>query len=275
MSINMDAPIKILVLHGVQIGEDEDIKVQEDIKKNIDKNFTNSPFSYVIDIFKYEDINDSNKAVKLLQRISNTLLRTVIGKFLSKQIIDLVGDVVVSLSNNSTAKKIRSGIIKKIEEIYTEEKCPCFILAHSLGSIYAFDIINALIDDNNNKGYFLPDDRSTWPVQGLTTIGSPIRIDMFRDQRQQVSVIGDMPEDAFFWNNIYDETDPVVSGKVFGMPTSNNNFANYYNNRPMNSGWLIYDYPIDTGKRWLFAHTAYWKHPDLAFHLIDIMSVIR
>ena len=54
---------------------------------------------------------------------------------------------------------------------------PCYIVAHSLGSIYTFDVLNALIA---SRSYFDRSSRKTWPVQGLLTIGSPIGLDMFQ-----------------------------------------------------------------------------------------------
>jgi hypothetical protein len=50
-------------------------------------------------------------------------------------------------------------------------------VAHSLGSIYAFDVLNSLIGDGE---HFDPGSRKTWPIQGLLTLGSPIGLDMFK-----------------------------------------------------------------------------------------------
>ena len=72
------------------------------------------------------------------------------GARVARQALELVGDVVIALRNSSTAHEIRAGLRKRILEIY-DRGAPCYVLAHSLGSIYAFDVLNALIRDDLNQ----------------------------------------------------------------------------------------------------------------------------
>ena len=49
------------------------------------------------------------------------------------------------------------------------------IISHSLGTVYALDAINELI---RREEYFKGNDRKTWPVQGLITMGSPLGLEI-------------------------------------------------------------------------------------------------
>lgn len=73
------------------------------------------------------------------------------------------------MANNSTAQKIRTGLKDKIIECYNADTL-LYIVAHSLVSVYLFDVINELISDS--------DDLLEWPVQRMITIGCPLGLAM-------------------------------------------------------------------------------------------------
>jgi hypothetical protein len=260
MAVDPRKPRKILIVHGVQTGTDEDINSDKKIKELVINRLAGTPVQFDTDIYKYENINDDaqEKLKKVLNFFSQALTsQTVLGGFLGKLVesgIDLVGDVVINLKDGDTAKIIGKGLIEKIEKIY-EEGNPLYLVAHSLGSIYSFDAINQLIKDDND--YFYRDDRKTWPVQALVTMGSPIGLAMFN--RNSVEEFG--PGRKFFrWINYWARTDPVVSGNFYGKPQDGYQIAEKFTIRAETSGWFIQDRVVETGKTWLMAHTSYWDH---------------
>ncbi|MCK5665359.1 MAG: hypothetical protein KAI17_17850, partial [Thiotrichaceae bacterium] len=190
-----------------------------------------------------------------------------VGKVLAKPAIDVVGDVVISLSKNSTANKIRKGLKDKILKYYQNGN-PLYIVAHSLGTVYAFDVVNELIADNN---YFDRNDPLNWPVQGMITLGSPLGLRMFKSTgRNNARNLGD-GQFNFKWMNYFDVNDPVVSGDIFGKRLNNYKIAENYRKGTASQGWFIRDYPTDTGKTWLLAHTAYWNVAAVGEGLVNML----
>src|SRR5262249_58349135 len=109
-----------------------------------------------------------------------------------------------------------------------------YVVAHSLGTIYTFDVLNGLIRDG---GYFDRGSRKTWPVQGLLTIGSPIGLEMFRIKgRDAVKDFG-AGDKWFRWLNIWDSNDPVVSGRIFGQHLGVYKIAEQFLSGDANQGW--------------------------------------
>ncbi|MCK4422017.1 hypothetical protein KAW48_09485 [candidate division WOR-3 bacterium] len=271
MGVEPQKPRKILVVHGVQTGRDEDINSHETIRELIINRLNGIPIRFETDIYKYENIND--KAQKKLKKILDFFLKRLtdkvpFGKLLGSVVdsgVDLVGDVVIKLKEDSTAMTIRNGLIKKIEKIYNEGN-PLYIVAHSLGSIYAFDAVNQLIKDNR---YFDRTSRRTWPVQGLITLGSPIGLSMFK--RNTVKNLG-VGTKYFRWINYWARTDPVVSGNFYGKPHEGYQIAEKFTTDSEKSGWLIQDRVVETGKAWLMAHVGYWDNAAIGDDLVTLIA---
>ena len=121
--------------------------------------------------FLYEGIND--KAQGFYKKIASAISsgNPLAGQAL-KAVIDIVGDVVTTARNTSTAKKILNKLRKKILESY-KAMHQLVLVSHSLGTIYSLDTINELIRKDQ---YFDGDDRQTWPVQGTDYHGKSTRI---------------------------------------------------------------------------------------------------
>jgi hypothetical protein len=255
----------VLVIHGVQLGDDSSLTQDEMIRKSIKSRLNKLDFEFDVDLYKYENISDAS--LKKFKKLSNVLLATGIGAIIAQPIIDLVGDVTISLSNASTANQIRKGLRSKVMSYY-EAGVPLYIVAHSLGSVYAFDVINELIETN---GLFDRDDPLTWPVQGLLTMGSPLGLRMFKKTGRNIAANLGKGEFSFKWLNYFDVSDPVVSGSIFGKKLRGLKIAEKYKQDTLDFGWFITDYPIDTGKNWLFAHTAYWDSAAVGDGLLDMM----
>jgi hypothetical protein len=265
MSVDPAKPRKIIVVHGVQLGEDEDQDQHESIADLVANRLGNSSLEFATQMYRYENINDRSQ--KKFRRLLRLLAGTPVNGIASSA-IDLVGDVVISLRNTSTAAKIRKGLKEEILQLFTAGN-PCYVVAHSLGSIYAFDVINELMKDDN---YFDRGSRRSWPVQGLVTLGSPIGLGMFRTSgRRSVANLGEGTK-WFRWQNFWDRTDPVVSGSIFGRQINGYDIAERYRRDSPKQGWVIRDVPIDTGKVWLMSHVAYWEHPLVGDVLVDMVT---
>ncbi|NJD90567.1 MAG: hypothetical protein FIA91_03485 [Geobacter sp.] len=266
MAVDPGKPRKVLVVHGVQTGNNDDLNQDRLVDELIRGRLGPVPLAYGCELFRYEDLNDA--AVKKYKILVDLLVANPIGQVVADSVIDLVGDVVISLAPGGTADKIRSGLRDKIMEIYAEGN-PCYVVAHSLGSIYTFDVLNSLI---NSNGLFDRTSCKSWPVQALLTIGSPVGLDMFRiTGRDAVKNFG-TGDKWFRWLNIWDRNDPVVSGNIFGRQLSGYQIAENFLSSDPGQGWVIRDIAADSGKNWLMAHTAYWHSSVVGDKLVDMIT---
>ena len=253
MSVDFNKKTIVLVVHGVQLGSDDDQSQDESIRSLIEERRGDTALNYDVDLYRYENIAD--KALGKYKKLSALILKSPVGTKLVQAGIDIIGDVVISLANNSTANVIRKGLKEQILTYYGAGN-PVVIVAHSLGSVYAFDVINQLIDESV---YFNRDDQSTWPVQSLLTIGSPLSLPMFKISGRDTAKNLGAGRFRFRWVNYYDVTDPVVSGSLFGDPITDFSIAESYQQPTDEHGWFARDFPVDTGKQWFLAHTEYWS----------------
>jgi hypothetical protein len=264
MAVDLSKAPTILVIHGVQTEDSAALNQHLLIKALVKSRLGSRAFQFETDLFRYEDINDQAQAEYLRKHLFLGLLNNIPIK---GKVLDLVGDVVTARSGTSTAAKIRAEFQKKILQIY-ETQSPCYVVAHSLGTIYAFDVINELMQAPE---YFVRNDRTHWPVQGLLTIGSPLGLAMFRRERAQVTALG-VGDNFFPLLNYWDRQDPVVSGAAFGTTLDGYSIVeNYLTDSPL-QGWDIQDKPLDTGNVWLMAHVAYWQNPVVGDGLLDMMA---
>jgi hypothetical protein len=264
MTVDPKKPRTVLVIHGVQAGVDEEQKQHKTIKDLLQNRLGNIPLQFDTDIFRYEDLND--KAHQKYRKLIKLIIPTPFDTSLSEKVFDLIGDVVTAKQDTSTAAEIRNSFKEKILAIF-ENGNPCYIVAHSLGTIYAFDVINELIAD---KRFFNRTSRRNWPVQGLVTLGSPLGISMFKKARPKVSPLGEGTK-WLRWLNYWDRNDPVVSGAIFGKTLNGYQITEKYLNASQKQGWVIRDIPVDTGKTWLLSHVAYWDNPIVGDGLVDLI----
>lgn len=265
MPVDSTKPRTILVIHGVQTGENVELSQDQLIADLLHSRLGNMPLQFKTDLYRYEDINDQAK--QKIFKLNNLFTALPIGVNLPDVAIDLIEDVVSARLDTSTAAQIRQGLKAKILEIFSAGN-PCYIVAHSLGSIYSFDVINELMAD---KQFFNRNSRKTWPVQGLITIGSPIGLAMFKKGRNKVQELGEGTK-FFRWINYWDRNDPVVSGKIFGQNLSGFEIAEKYRTNSPQQGWVIRDKMVDTGKVWLIAHVAYWEIPVVGDGLFELVT---
>lgn len=250
----------ILVVHGVQAGDDAGLRQDELIQELVDARLAGGRVGFQTRLYKYENIND--EAQERLRRLIGMFSANMLARKAIDMASDLALDVLVNLQAGETARVIREGLKERILSLFHAGH-PVYVVAHSLGSVYSFDVVNELMADGR---FFSPGDRKTWPVQALMTLGSPLGLRLFG--RGKVHALG--PEaKAFRWINHWDRTDPVVSGSFYGRPQEGYDIAQRFTN---GSGWFIQDRALDTGKAWLAAHTAYWSHPQLGDDLIHMVT---
>ena len=277
MSVDFRKDAHILAIHGVQLGDDKSIKSDEQVRKLVTKSLSRSHLEREFEAFGffYEDIND--EAQKFYSKIGSALLsgNPLAGKAL-KAVIDITGDVVTAAKNTSTAKKIRKKLRKQIVDSYKAGH-QLVLVAHSLGTIYCLDVVNELI---RKEKYFDGDNRETWPVQGLITMGSPLGLDIdvlgtkiF--EKRKIEPVPNAEYEVLPWHNYFNRLDPVVSGNVFGAPVEVKGaigpVEKRYGNDTRAAQWLLQGHKVTSGKQWLLAHTAYWKNPKIGDRLVDLL----
>jgi hypothetical protein len=261
MSINPQNKKKILVIHGVARTDDKHQLQNEILEKNINDRLT-MDIDYYTEMFRYEDINDKSK--DFVPPFFKRLTRRLLPYSGISALVDVLEDIVIVLKSEKTSRHIVDLLKANIMDNYNNEGAPLTIVAHSLGSIYAFDAINELMLEEGEL--FNPDDRTTWPVQSLVTLGSPLGLKMF--EREKVISIGN-GANKFRWYNFFSKTDPIVSGTVLGTPIDYKIAENFADD---DMGWEIHDIIVDTGSTWLSAHVGYWKSSSMADNIIHLLN---
>jgi hypothetical protein len=267
LAVDPSKPRKVLVVHGVQTSTDEELNQHEDIDALIRARLNGIPVQFGCEMYRYENINDA--AQRKLKRLITLLTRAL---SLQKPVsdvagfgVDLLGDVLIALNNDATAAKIRKGLREHILEIF-EQGNPLYLVAHSLGTVYALDVINQLMKEDE---IFRRESRKTWPVQALVTMGSPLGLSMFK--RNKVTRLG-TGRHFFRWLNYWARTDPVTTGSFYGRPRQGYHIAERFHTASDRSGWFIQDRVVDVGRVWLMAHTGYWDHAPIGDDLAALIT---
>ncbi len=261
MAVDPTKPKRVLVVHGVQSGTNADQNQHQLIEALIKARLNNAPLRFETEMYRYENIND--QAQRSLKEVIELFFDNIVAKKAVDLTLDIVLDVLVALKDGSTAQKIRQGLMDRLLEIH-EEGNPLFLVAHSLGTIYAFDVVNRLI---GTSGLFEPGDRKSWPVLGLVTLGSPIGFRMFN--RNRVKPIGQVKR-SLSWINYWARTDPVVTGSFYGKPRAGYDIVERFSTE--DGGWDIKDRAVDVGTVWLPAHCGYWSHSGLGDDLVSLLA---
>lgn len=170
------------------------------------------------------------------------LMRTV-----TKNILDLGLDFVLYLDSQH-GKKIRDRLRQRIVEV--SERCgdDIILVAHSLGSVIAYDVLA----EANMKNDPLP-------VRQLVTLGSPLAwtLELRKVEEKEeckFESIGDIP-----WTNIYYKEDYVTRHKELPVRV----FHNVRNE-------LL---PLPRSSSSLKSHSAYWEDDAVAQTIRDILGM--
>jgi len=272
VSVDFTKKKQVLVIHDVQAGSDGDLRRHEAIRKNVLKHLGGIALSFDAGVFKYEDISD--EAAFVVKKALAALTGNRVAGWIVDQAVDVTRDVAIALLKGPTYELIKDRFKARIMASYDRQE-PLFIVAHSLGTIYAFDAVNDLMKQD---GLFQWNRRDTRPVQGLMTLGSPIAFDLFgRDWRSMTDLApqGKKVNSAsrpFPWVNFWDPTDPIVSGSLAGLPSDAKQFTRKFRERPYDVGWDVRSRATVTGLGHLEAHTAYWKDTFVGISLRSMMA---
>lgn len=277
MPVDFTKKPHILVVHGVQLGDNKDIESAKQIEKLVKRSLSSKHINldFSVKEYLYEDMNDNAQSVyQLIGRAvtsGNPITRNVL-----EGTIDVVGDVITAANDTSTAASIRQGLKTKILESYNAGN-QLVVVAHSLGTVYALDVISELMNDSN---YFNGDDSHTWPVQGYVTMGCPLGLDInilntTIFEKRAIAPLSGANYRLFPWHNYYNRLDPVVSGNVFGSPVhisgSKGPVERRYGADTQQANWLLQGHAITSGKQWLLAHISYWKNSKIGDKLTDML----
>lgn len=279
MAADFSKPPKILVIHGVQTTDSNDFRQHQYVEAALtellsrpDLHFA-EPFEFEAAMFKYEDIND--EASYLVQRILASMTGNSIAGWVVEQAVDLVADVFLAISEGTVYEQVKQRLGNEIDAIHGQQQ-PLYLVAHSLGSFYALEVINDLM----GAFRFASGDKAQWPVHGLTTIGSPLGLDIFRrdvnslKQRKVAANVTTTPR--FPWKNFWDRQDPIVTGSLLGYPKASDFPLRFNRQEAKKKGWSIRAEEINSGHTGhLFAHTAYWKNPTVAQGILNTMYLNR
>lgn len=277
MSVDFTKDACVLTVHGVQTSSNKDIKSDQQITKLVNKSLSDSHLQRNFEVagYFYEDKNDN--AQKVYQYVGKAISSNspLAGQVL-KNVIDLVGDVIIAANNTSTAALIKKDLRSKILESYEQQK-QLVLVAHSLGTIYSLDVICDLMKED---GLFNGDDKTTWPVQGFITMGSPLGLDtnilgtaIF--EKRNVQPLRNANYTVFPWHNYFNRLDPVVSGDLFGRPMkitgAKGPLEKRYGDDTKAANWLLQGHAITSGKQWMFAHTSYWKNSKIGDQIVNML----
>lgn len=272
MCIDYSKRRRLLIIHGVQAGTDGDMRQHEEIRRNVVRLLAGTKIPFETDIFRYEDINDD--AVRVVRQALAALTDNRIVGWIVDNSVDVNGDVAEALRQGPAYRAIKERFTERIVESYARGE-PLFIVAHSLGSIYAFDVVNELM---RRSGLFQWNKPETRPVQGMVTLGSPISLDLFcRTWRSMTNLVPKGAEvdggtKLFPWINCWDPADPIVSGNIIGLSWGELQFAIKFGEKPFKMGWDVRSRMISSRRRHLSAHTAYWNEEAVGFTLRWILE---
>lgn len=243
---------KLVIVHGVQTGNnDEAIKGPQKMSQALER-YVNGSTEFTSAFPAYEDINDDTQAT--FRTISELILKALKNPVtrVFDTLVDLVGDVFV-YRNDSGGESIRSHVRNIIEN-----NPNCILVGHSLGSVVCFDILTEMM----KEGQFRDLERKGWPIKSMITFGSPLALDLFKNDRELENHGG---SDPFHWYNYSDRNDPVISGRIFGSSFEQNNLLRdtYV---ASDDSFRIHDRQVETGFH-LLAHINYWQQKHIIMRL--------
>lgn len=178
-----------------------------------------------------------------------------------------LGDITAYVSENDN--NICNTVWKYIKSALDEDK-KYSLIAHSLGSVIAFDYIFNLLERENLDAFFSPDNEegTITPEQigklrknfcNLFTFGAPIGLFMMRkgelwmQGKEFRGIINPIQGHQQKWLNFYDSED------IIAFP-----LERLFAQNPNNADRSLKDIKVNTGFMPPGAHTLYWQNKDVA-----------
>jgi hypothetical protein len=208
----------------------------------------------------------------LLNSIGGRALGTV-GKVLGwfgvptlAEVADMVADVFI-YDGITRTQRIKKVVLAQILAARAASGRGVILHGNSLGSVVGLDIIADLIE-SGQIGADVP--RKDWPIRGFLSTGSPLAIDVpfitgYVDRANRLKRLLPARLTGFPWLNLYDSSDPVASGNLFGQASDPSLLANMRGYRTLR----VTDLSPDSGFH-IRAHTEYWGHPTVAQHVVAL-----
>lgn len=277
MPVSFSNKPEILVVHGVQTGENQDMRQNEVIKDTLDKLIADpalhfeTAFEFTTKILAYEDINDD--ASYLVRRILASMTGNSIAGWVVDEAADLISDVLLAISQGDVYEAVKAQIKNEIQLAHSQGR-PVYLVAHSLGSFYALEVINDLMA---NWG-MAKSDKSFWPVHGLITIGSPLGLSLFKRDHSHLNRrkigVNVTSKPRFPWKNYWDRQDPIVTGNIMGFPRQSDFPIRFDRQMAKPKGWNIRVEEVNAGHTaHLGAHTAYWHDSTVGQGIVNMLYV--
>jgi hypothetical protein len=182
------------------------------------------------------------------------------------EVADMVADVFI-YDGITRTQRIKKVVLAQI--LAAREASGRGVVLHgdSLGSVVGLDIIADLIEAGQ-IGVDVP--RKDWPIRGFLSTGSPLALDVpfitgYTDRANRLKRLLPARLSGFPWLNLYDSSDPVATGNLFGLASDPSLLANMRGYRALR----ITDLSPDSGFH-IRAHTEYWGHPTVAQHVVAL-----
>jgi hypothetical protein len=206
-------------------------------------------------------------------RVLGSIGLGTIGKVLSwfgvptlTEVADMVADVFI-YDGITRTQRIKKVVLTQI--LAAREKSGRGVILHgnSLGSVVGLDIIADLIEAGQIGGD-VP--RKDWPIRGFLSTGSPLAVNVpfvtgYVDRASRLKRLLPARLSGFPWLNLYDTSDPVASGNLFGLTSDPKMLAKLSGYRMLR----LTDLSPDSGFH-IRAHTGYWNHPTVAQHVVAL-----
>jgi hypothetical protein len=166
-----------------------------------------------------------------------------------------MGDVV-SYSSSEGERKLRNFVYRQLDTIIRNEAASFSILAHSLGSIIAYDYLYDLFGKPPAKRRKVRQDGKQ-QLQHFFTTGSPIALFLLRKSHLMLDMSGlssnpvGVPRNGGSWVNFWDRQDVMAYPLERFFPK------------------VVKDRQVDTGSFILNSHLGYWHNRDVAEAVAD------
>src|SRR3989338_4492053 len=118
MAVDLTKPKRFLVVNVFQSGTDADKNHHQLIEALIKTRLNNAPLRFETEMYRYENIND--QAQRSLRRVIKLFFDNIVAEKAVDLGLDIVLDVLIALKGDSTAQKIRQGLVDRLLEIHEE-----------------------------------------------------------------------------------------------------------------------------------------------------------
>ena len=182
------------------------------------------------------------------------------------EVADMLADVFI-YDGITRTQRIKKVVLAQILAARAASGRGVILHGNSLGSVVGLDIIADLIE----AGEISADvPRKDWPIRGFLSTGSPLALNLpfvtgYTDRANRLKRLLPAKLTGFPWLNLYDSSDPVASGNLFGQASDPSLLANMRGYRQLR----LTDLSPDSGFH-VRAHMEYWGHPTVAQHVVAL-----